>query len=222
MPNNHLLGNLTNLGCRVIEPRDVLVKRTPKSRGHVMRTQEAAQVKAKILPLAAAAIAGVAAMAPGATRAAVESSPQAVPIMAPGGELDPAQSGSGVYKGVPQAGKPPAGAACRVAKAYVDAIQQHHYADVAKLYTDDAVFLGPMGKLMQGGQAINQFYVQGIGKMRSKIVAVTYMGDETDCMVELAAVTDPSGEGPFRLVSVDHFTLNAAGKVKRMVVFVRP
>jgi hypothetical protein len=153
----------------------------------------------------------------------LKDSVSGVPVFAPGGELDPAHPESGLYRYVPKPGKVPPGAACRAAKAYVDAVQAGRYADVAKLYADDAVILGPMGKVISGRQAIDHFYGDVIAKMKPKVVGVAYAGDETDCMLELAAISDGPGDGThYRLSSIDHFTVNAEGKVTRMIVFVRP
>lgn len=57
--------------------------------------------------------------------------------------------------------------------------------------------------------------------MRPQITAVAYFGDEVDCMVELATLKPVDGAPRWVLVSVDHFTMAANGKVARMVAFAR-
>jgi hypothetical protein len=138
-----------------------------------------------------------------------------------GGELDPNVSGVDVYVGVPESASIPPGAACRVAKSYVDYIQAGRYCEVADLFADDAVILEPTRQHVRGRARIVEFCQTTIGKMKPELIAVSYLGNDTDCMVALAVRTNIAGELRYKLASVDHFTLNTAGKVTRMVAFVR-
>jgi hypothetical protein len=139
-----------------------------------------------------------------------------------GGELDSSVSGADVYVGVPESASVPPGTACRVAKSYVDYIQAGRFSEVVDLFADDAVILEPTRQNVRGRARIVEFYQGTIGKMKPELVAVSYLGDDTDCMVALAVRANIAGELRYKLASVDHFTLNAKGKIMRMVAFVRP
>lgn len=152
--------------------------------------------------------------------ATAATSPQPTPI--PGGKLDPRFPGAEIYLTPPMRAKPPAGKACKVAERYVDLVNAGRYNDVAALFAADALLLEPMRSTARGSLEINDFYAHRIGAMRPEVVPVAYAGDNRDCMVELATKIDLSGERRFALVSIDHFTLDAHGKVLHMIAFARP
>ena len=140
----------------------------------------------------------------------------------PGGLLDPAFPDADVYLGEPANPAPPPGRACALAKRYVDLVNAGKYAEVAALYADDATFLEPMRPTLHGRSQIDEFYTRRIGSMAPQVRAVKYFGDDEECMVELALQTEIGGQKRWVLVSMDHFILNADGKVKSMTAFARP
>ena len=146
----------------------------------------------------------------------------AAPVTIAGGDLDPNQPRAAVYLATPPAASPSPGPACAVAKTYVDYIRAGRFADMASLFTPDAPLLEPTRQNVRGGAGIAHFYQTTIGAMRPDLIAVFYLGDRTDCMVELAVRTMIDGAPRYRLASVDHFTVDAAGKVVRMIAFPRP
>jgi len=152
--------------------------------------------------------------------AAVVAAPP--PMVVPGGTLDSRITGADVYLARPQRAKSPAGKACAVAESYVDLINAGRYRDVANLFADDALLLEPTRTTYRGLAEIRTFYEGRIGAMRPEVIPVAYVGDERDCMVELAFLTDVGGERRFVLASIDHFTVDAKGKVSRMIAFARP
>jgi hypothetical protein len=163
-------------------------------------------------------MAAVAAILVGITAVVATSPPAAIP----GGVLDPRFPGADVYLTAPERAKPPAGRACEAAERYVDLVNAGRFGDVAGLFAEDALLLDPMRHTYRGSEQIHSFYEGRIGAMRPEVVPVAYVGDDRDCMVELAAKSDVGGERRFALVSVDHFTLEASGKVSRMIAFARP
>jgi hypothetical protein len=152
--------------------------------------------------------------------AAADSAP--APMVAPGGVLDGRFTGAEVYLTDPERAKRPPGKACAVAEAYVDRVNAGRFRDVADLFAEDALLLEPTRTTYRGLTAIRSFYEGRIGAMKPQIVPVAYVGDDRDCMVELAVKTEVGGERRFALVSIDHFTLDAKGKVARMIAFARP
>lgn len=145
-----------------------------------------------------------------------------LPMTIPGGQLDPAYPDADVYLGEPDNPAPPPGRACGLAKRYVDLVNAGKYAEVAALYADDATFLEPMRPTLHGRTEIDHFYTKRIGAMAPTVRAVKYFGDDNECMVELALQTEIAGRKRWVLVSMDHFILDAEGKVKSMTAFARP
>lgn len=164
-----------------------------------------------------AAIIGLALSASGVV---AEAPPAATAIA--GGALDSRFPGAEVYLAAPVRAKRPAGKACAVAEAYVDHINAGQFRAVADLFADDALLLEPSRHTYLGMVQIRSFYEGKIGTMRPEVMPVAYLGDDSDCMVELAAKSDFGGTRLYALVSVDHFTLDVHGKVARMVAFARP
>ena len=144
------------------------------------------------------------------------------PMIVAGGQLDPAFPSADVYIGTPAAPAIPPGPACAMAQRYVELVNAGKYAEVAALYADDATFLEPMRPTLQGRAQIDEFYIKRIGGMAPQIMAVSYFGDESECMVELALRSDIAGQLRWVLVSIDHFILGADGKIKSMIAFARP
>lgn len=144
------------------------------------------------------------------------------PLVIGGGELDPAFPGADIYRATPGPPKVPNGRACAVARRYVELINVGNYGAVAALYGDDATLLDPMRPSLQGRAQIDEFYRNRIGRMRPKVLAVSYLGDNRQCMVALARQIDVAGRQRYALASVDHFILAPSGRIASMVAFARP
>lgn len=144
------------------------------------------------------------------------------PMIVPGGQLDPAFPDADVYIGTPVAATAPGGRACAVAQRYVELINAGDYAGVAALYADDATFLEPMRPTLQGRAQIDEFYTKRIGSMKPQIVAVAYLGNDAECMITLTRRVEIGGQQRYVLVSVDHFLVDAKGKISSMAAFARP
>jgi hypothetical protein len=140
----------------------------------------------------------------------------------PGGQLDPAFPDADVYLGEPSEPAVPPGRACALARRYVELVNAGKYAEVAALYADDATFLEPMRPTLHGRTQIDEFYTKRIGGMAPTIRAIKYFGDDSECMVELALLTEIGGAKRWVLVSMDHFILDPDGKVRSMTAFARP
>jgi hypothetical protein len=146
----------------------------------------------------------------------------AAPMTIAGGDLDPAFPGADIYVGTPRSAPVPPGRGCAVAARYVELVNAGDYAGVAALYADDATFLEPMRPNLRGRAQIDEFYTRRIGAMKPRIVAVSYLGNDAECMVALANRIPLGGEQRFALVSVDHFVIGADGRIASMVAFARP
>lgn len=144
------------------------------------------------------------------------------PMIIAGGQLDPAFPDADVYIGTPAAPTIPPGRACALAARYVELVNAGKYLEVAALFADDATFLEPMRPNLHGRQQIDEFYTKRIGGMAPQVMGVSYFGNDSECMVELALQTEIAGQKRWVLVSIDHFILGADGKVRTMAAFARP
>jgi len=143
-------------------------------------------------------------------------------VTIPGGVLDGSIAGVDVYVGVPNEAAAPPGKACQAVKRYVDLVNAGQFAKVADLFQENAALLEPTGHTALGRDQIRAFYEKTIGQMRPQVVAVAFVGDDTDCMVELATKRKVNNELRYVLVSVDHFKMGADGRISSMIAFVRP
>ena len=144
------------------------------------------------------------------------------PMIVPGGELDPAFPNADVYIGIPKAAAASSARACVVAQHYVDLINAGDYAGVARLFGDDATFLEPVRPTLRGRAQIDEFYTKRIGSMKPQIIAVSYLGDDAECMITLTREIEIGGRQRYVLVSVDHFLIGDDGKIVSMAAFARP
>ena len=145
-----------------------------------------------------------------------------LPMIIAGGQLDPAFSNADVYIGTPATPSVPPTRACALARRYVELVNAGKYLEVAALFADDATFLEPMRPSLHGRAEIDSFYTTRIGAMAPQVMGVSFFGNDSECMVELALQTEMGGEKRWVLVSIDHFILNDDGRVKSMTAFSRP
>lgn len=159
-----------------------------------------------------------------AATAAAQTSPATTeqPFVIAGGALDSAITSRDVYLERPVAATAEPGTACGVAEKYVELISTGKYGEVSDLWLPDGVLMEPGANgAVRGREAIKAYYTGRIGNMRPTIIPVAYIGNRTDCVVELTIEQDFGGVKRFALASVDHFTVDEAGQIVRMVAFSR-
>jgi hypothetical protein len=140
----------------------------------------------------------------------------------PGGILDPAFPKADVYKETPKEADPGNVRACQVGKKYLGFLRERKYADMAALFADDAIFLDPLRKSEAGKLDIRTFYEKTVGPWAPKAIGVDFVGSGNECLFLMAVEGTVAGQRRYVLAGLDHFTLNEAGKIKRMIVFSRP
>lgn len=161
--------------------------------------------------------------------AAIASCASADPLDYPGGRLDAHHPTGEVYDGAPRAGDQPAGPACQAARNYVDYVYGGRFDEIVTLFAEDAVVFWPMTapdgapivQRLQGHEQIDSFYRNVIGRFRPSAVPVTFLGNDTDCMMEVAALGPVDGAMRYRLSAINHFTVDASGAVTRLISFQR-
>lgn len=146
----------------------------------------------------------------------------AAPITIAGGQIDPAFPDADIYLAPPPPGEVPPGRACRVAQRYLELVNSGDYHAIVDLFADDAAVLEPMRATARGRAEIDAFYSRTIGPMRPRIVGVSYSGDDKSCYLTNVREHEIAGQKRYALASVNHFLVNAKGKVVSMVAFSRP
>jgi hypothetical protein len=142
------------------------------------------------------------------------------PLLVPGGALDPGQRPRDVYLAAPVAAVPDRATACRVAERYIQLIDAERFADLPSLYAEDAQVFSPTQEIARGRKALAAFYAR-VGTLKPHLIGVAYVGTRSECMVEFAVRAQIDGKPRYVLGVIDHFTLNKAGLVTRMIAFGR-
>jgi hypothetical protein len=122
--------------------------------------------------------------------------------------------------------------ACDVANHYVRLIQAGQYDEVGELWADDAVFYNPQGTILRGKLSIKAFYARFLRQIAPTVRAASLLEDASGktCVLELetqmsrgadgAWKTDP--QATYSLSAIDRLTINEAGKIQHMLVYVAP
>lgn len=151
-------------------------------------------------------------------------------IAACGGSIALAQNSAPAAQTLAQAGgsaaapaapRPPVSAGpCGPPHEYIRLISAGQYDSVGGLFSGDAVYMGPDGKTRHGSKAVGAFYSEFLPKLKPMLMASIYMQQGNECMMELENKDSKTGE--YMAAAVDHFTVNADGKISKFVVFLRP
>ena len=112
--------------------------------------------------------------------------------------------------------------ACLPAQKYVDLIAAERYDQLGSLFADDATFVTPIGKVLHGSAAIGDFYMGFLPTIKPRNVPITFIADGDECVMELVTATNMDNYAKYRLAAIDHFTVDKRGKIRHMVVFLRP
>jgi hypothetical protein len=155
-----------------------------------------------------------------ASSAGAAAVPDPTPLAVAGGALDPTLRPRDIYLGTPTAAVADPATACTVAERYVAAVNARRYPDIAALFAADGTFYEPSQAIARGRAAIEDAQ-RRIGVIKPQIVPVAYVGNRTDCMVELAVGVEIDGKPRSMLVSIDHFTIDDKGLATRMIAFAR-
>ena len=112
--------------------------------------------------------------------------------------------------------------AAKAVGAYIDLINARRYDDIGDLFAAEAEFLAPTGDTLRGREAIRSFYSSALRRIAPEEVWVhSSVAEGNRCVIEIAARLPGEPPGSSHIV-VDHFTVDAAGLVTRMAVYLRP
>ena len=119
-----------------------------------------------------------------------------------------------------------------IADAYVELINAKRYDEVGELWAEDGVLYAPQGYVFEGKTAVSGFYSGFKDWNIPPMQEVSYAEDKAAnaCTLELATRMTRDSEGnwqtdltaDFSLASLDLFTVNADGKVQKMIAYVAP
>ncbi len=127
-----------------------------------------------------------------------------------------------VFDAPPPAASAEGKRACQPAQRYVDLMTAERYDEVGKLFSDDAVFVTPTGKVLRGSVEIGAFYAENMPKFKPRNVPISFIADGDECIMELVTATVLDNFAHYRLAAIDHFTVNAEGKIRHLTVYLRP
>ena len=110
--------------------------------------------------------------------------------------------------------------ACRVASLFIDHLNCRNFEGIGQLFEDPTDVTGPDGSMYRHPSDVVAFMSRGFEAMtthwRFKIANLVAVGIN-GCLLEFEVSED---DGPFEAVAVDHFELNADGKIVRFLPYV--
>ena len=106
------------------------------------------------------------------------------------------------------------------ADRYVATINAGNYDELGALFARDAVFLPPNGATLTGPDEIAGFYREFLPTILPTVRISSFFEAGAEAMFVLSASTrDRQGEF---VGAVDHVTVDADGRARRLVIFTRP
>jgi SnoaL-like domain len=118
---------------------------------------------------------------------------------------------------------------CHVSREYVRLINSGQYDKIGRLFSDDAVYMGPDGRTRHGAEDIGAFYKSMLSLLRPKVTSLSFLQNGNQCIMELGEVNSsgdnvkiwPIGSVPHP-AAIDIFTINSRGKASKFLVYLRP
>lgn len=127
-----------------------------------------------------------------------------------------------VFDSPPPAASASGRPACQVAQRYIDLTAEEKYDQLGSLFSDDAVFVAPTGTVLRGSKAIGEFYATFLPRIKPRNVPISFIADGNQCVMELVSATNLDNYAKYRLAAIDHFTVDQNGKIRHLVVYLRP
>ena len=120
--------------------------------------------------------------------------------------------------------------ACATPRQYIDDVQHGRFDRISALFADDAVLYTPVGAIIRGAAAIDQFYKTVVAGTPLAVEGRAFTSGKNDCFFEVWSRSSPNAQGKYiadpagELIraAVDHFTVNDQGKVTQMAAFPAP
>ncbi len=105
---------------------------------------------------------------------------------------------------------------------YLKLINAQAFDQVSSLFAEDAVFLSPTGETVNGSAAIGEVYANQFSQGGPvSVTAASSVSDACSCALEISPQLPGEDEARSGTV-IDHFTVNEAGEITRLAVYMRP
>ena len=118
-----------------------------------------------------------------------------------------------------------------IAETYVELLNARQFDQVSELWADDGVLFNGFGQVLEGKPAVRAFYAAFSDGIFPQVRIASLMQDRAAgiCAAELETRMVHEADGslkaepePFSPASLDLFTVNADGKVQKMIAYIAP
>ena len=109
--------------------------------------------------------------------------------------------------------------AAEVARRYAEAINRQDVDAVMELFADDAVWMGQLAPPTAGKASITDLY-RRLLERKPDVRLGRQISEGNQSVIELERFDRATGER--RIVALDHFMLDTAGKIERIHVYAPP
>lgn len=120
----------------------------------------------------------------------------------------------------PPRAEPTPGSACEIANQYVTNTAADRSAENPKLFAKDGALIAVEDRVLHGAELANFF----INSHVPGAIPLSFIDRGDECIMEIAGMRPNLQKGlpdQYRLVAIDHFTLDSSRHIKRLVIFFR-
>lgn len=110
-------------------------------------------------------------------------------------------------------------AARSAAEAYVERVNQRDLDGLVALFAPDALLLAAGGQSAQGHDQIRAFYESMVLPAAPQVRAVSFVQQDTTCVMELEATTAAAPGVTSQLIDV--VTVRGDGRIVRLAIYMR-
>lgn len=125
-----------------------------------------------------------------------------------------------VFEAQPPRARAEPGSACATAEIYVNMVSNQRWGEIGSLFAEDGIFLTPRGEVLRGREKVTAWFAAGQSVAVAQPLSFTSSGRE--CFMEIAGKRHGQADDKFRIVAIDHFTVNDKGQFTRAVYYFRP
>ena len=135
---------------------------------------------------------------------------------------EPVWPDSTVFNAPPAKAAARPGSPCAMAERYVTLISEDRAPDVVELFAENGSVFSSLPRYLIGKAAIAAQYANVHNK---GAIPVSYLESTRECAVTIAAVINAKevgGATRYGIISMNHFKLDASGKIELLIIYVRP
>lgn len=135
---------------------------------------------------------------------------------------EPVWPDSTVFDAPPAKATARPGSSCIVAERYVTLVSEGRAPEVVDLFAENGSVFSSLPRYLIGKAAIAEQYAKVSNK---GAIAVGFLESPRECAVTIAAMLsakEAGGAQRYGIISMNHFKLDASGKIERLIIYVRP